>query len=288
VALRPRRLSVTEIETWLRDPYAIYARRVLRLEKLRPLDEETDAADYGMVVHAGLHRFLQETGCDWPADAAERLRGAMERVLRQAGLREALEAWWAPRLGRIADWVAAQEAARRRERPLAAVSSEVKGDFSLERPGGAFRLIGRADRIERRADGMLAILDYKTGKPPTQTEVDAGLAPQLLLEAALAEAGAFGPELAAEAAELTYWRLTGGFDAGAEFLVCKGDAGKIRAAVRTAHESLCRLVDAFDAPGRCYVSRPHPAWAPRFSDYEQLARVLEWAAAEDADLNGGG
>jgi ATP-dependent helicase/nuclease subunit B len=176
---------------------------------------------------------------------------------------------------------------RRRDHPLAAIGGEVRGDFSFERPGGTFRLTGRADRIERWADEALAILDYKTGKPPTQTEVDAGLAPQLLLEAAMAEAGAFGPELAGHAAELTYWRLTGGFEPGAEFLVCKGDAGKIRAAVRAAHEHLCRLVDAFDVPGRCYVSRPHPAWAPRFSDYEQLARIAEWAAAEDTDLNGG-
>ena len=106
VALRPRRLSVTEIETWLRDPYAIHARHVLRLNSLRPLDEATDAADYGSLVHAGLHHFLAEHGTRWPADAAEGLRRAMARALAEADLREALAAWWAPRLERIADWVA--------------------------------------------------------------------------------------------------------------------------------------------------------------------------------------
>ena len=70
------------------------------------------------------------------------------------------------------------------------------------RPGGLFRLIGRADRIERRREGGLAILDYKTGTPPSQKEVDAGLAPQLLLEAAMAAAGAFGEGIAGAAEEL--------------------------------------------------------------------------------------
>ena len=80
-ALRPRRLSVTEIETWLRDPYAIHARHVLRLRPLDPLDQETDAADYGVLVHAGLHRFLREHGTAWPPDAAARLREALAGAL---------------------------------------------------------------------------------------------------------------------------------------------------------------------------------------------------------------
>ena len=67
VSLRPRRLSVTEIETWLRDPYAIHARHILKLIALRPLDEATDAADYGSLVHDGLHRFLRDAGAIWPA-----------------------------------------------------------------------------------------------------------------------------------------------------------------------------------------------------------------------------
>src|SRR5690242_3657699 len=111
--LRPRRLSVTEIETWLRDPYAIHARHILKLAKLRALDEATDAADYGMLVHRGLHLFLEQFGTRWPTDAAHQLRRAMDRALMEADLREALTAWWAPRLERIADWVAQVEAQRR-------------------------------------------------------------------------------------------------------------------------------------------------------------------------------
>jgi len=283
VVLRPRKLSVTEIETWLRDPYAIYARHVLGLKVLDPIDQATDAADYGSLVHAGMRHFLNDHDTRWPPGAAGYLRRAMARALAEAGLREALAAWWAPRLDRIADWVAETETARRAVHRITAIKPEVKGSHELARDGGQFTLIGRADRIERRADGALAILDYKTGTPPTQKEVDAGLAPQLLLEAAMAEAAAFGADLAGQAGELIYWHLTGGYEPGEVRSLFKGDATAIAAAVAAARDSLGALIDAYDQPDRCYLSQPHPARAPRFSDYAQLARVAEWAAAgEDA------
>jgi ATP-dependent helicase/nuclease subunit B len=281
VALRPRRLSVTEIETWLRDPYAIHARHVLKLAKLRPLDEATDAADYGSLVHAGMRHFLEEFGTRWPADAAMHLRRTMARALAEAGLREALAVWWTPRLERIADWVAQAEAERRATQPPMALVPEASGLLELQRPGGPFRLAGRADRIERRQAGRLAILDYKTGRPPSQKDVDAGLAPQLLLEAAMAEAGAFGDAISGASEELTYWHLTGGFHAGELRTLFKADAAAIATAVGEARVALCALIDAYDAPGRCYLSQPQPGSAPRFSDYTQLARVAEWAAAGD-------
>jgi ATP-dependent helicase/nuclease subunit B len=281
VPLRPRRLSVTEIETWLRDPYAIHARHVLKLRKMKALDEATDAADYGSLVHTGMRHFLEEFGPRWPADAAMRLRRAMAQALAEADLREALAAWWTPRLERIADWVAEIETQRRSERPPVALVTEAGGTLGLDRPGGRFELTGRADRIERRRDGGLAILDYKTGTPPSQKEVDAGLAPQLLLEAAMAQAGAFGEGVSGAAVELTYWHMTGGFHPGELRTLFKADAAAIAAAVAGAREALCALIDAYDAADRCYLSQPQPGLAPRFSDYAQLARVAEWAAAGD-------
>ena len=280
---RPRRLSVTAIETWLRDPYAIHARYILKLEALRPLEEATDASDYGSLVHDGLHRFLLTHGAAWPEDAARELRLAMARALAEAQLRQALQAWWTPRLERIADWVAATEATRRAIRPPLAIAPEAKGAIDLHRPGGTFRLTGRADRIERYGDGTLAILDYKTGKPPSQKDVEDGLAPQLLLEAAMAAHQGFGPDLAGETTELVYWHLSGGLDPGAASVLFKKNPANLSAAVLDAKERLCDLIDAFDQPDRTYLSCPNPALTPRFSDYALLARVAEWSAAGDGD-----
>ena len=277
--LRPRRLSVTEIETWLADPYAIYAKHILRLRKLDPLEQATDAADYGTVVHDGLHRFLDAHGARWPAGAAAKLREAMEHALERAGLRRALVEWWRPRLWRIAEWVADTERDRRASNALSDLATEVKGSWELAVPGG-FRLTGRADRIERRADGTLAILDYKTGAPPSQTEVEAGFAAQLLLEAAMAQDGAF-PGITGQAVELAYWHLTGGFEPGQVKPLFKGRADEIADAVAGARVSLRALVEAFDDPAQPYLSQPHAGRVPRFSDYGQLARVAEWDLAGD-------
>ena len=278
VRLRPRRLRVTEVETWLRDPFAIYARHVLRLDALKPLDEVTDAIEYGNLVHNGLHRFLRQNGIRRGPETLRLLREAMHEELARAGLRETLLAWWTPRLDRIATWVTASE----QERPrLAAIHSEVAGEWAV--PGQAFQLRGRADRIEQRLDRSLAILDYKTGSPPSQKDVDAGLAPQLPLEAAMAAAGAFGPECQGAVAELTYWHLTGGATAGAARTLRKGNAAETAALVADAVTGLGRLIAAYDDAQQPYLARPFPGAAPRFSDYAHLARVLEWSAAGDEE-----
>ena len=281
VDARPRRLSVTEVETWLRDPYAIYAKHILRLRALSPLEESADAADYGSIVHAALADFLTALPPTYPRQAAALLRGAMDRALDDAGLRPALTAWWRPRLARIAEWVAEAERQRRLRGPMALVRAEVDGVWAVPGIGRPFTLSGRADRIERRADGTLAILDYKTGAVPTSGQVELGLAPQLPLEAAMAAAGVFGPELEGRAAELTYWHLSGGFEPGKETKLFKHDPDETASEAVAAEGKLITLIAAFDDPARAYLSRPHPGAAPRFSDYTQLARVAEWAALED-------
>ncbi len=282
VAVRPRRLRVTEIETWLRDPYAIYARNILKLEALDPLEQAADHADYGTIVHAAIADFLRSAGTSFPADAEARLIAAMDAALDRQDLRPALAAWWRPRLRRIAAWVAGAERDRRLGQGLAHIASEQTGEWRLV-TALPFTLRGRADRIERRYDGSIAILDYKTGSVPKAADVGAGLAPQLPLEAAMAAAGAFGPEVVGRSFELVYWHLTGGFTPGEATVLFKGNPGETAAAVQTATEKLAALVTRFDDPAQPYLSQPHPGAAPRFNDYTQLARVAEWAALEEGE-----
>jgi len=282
VALRPRRLRVTEIETWLRDPYAIYARHVLGLEKLDPLEQSADAADYGKIVHAALQSFYTQFGTAWPPRAAARLTACMDTALADAALRPALAAWWRPRLHRIAHWVAEAEVERRsRLGPLALIKPEQPGIWQLAAPAGPFTLRGRADRIERLYDGTIAILDYKTGSLPSQKDVEEGRSPQLPLEAAMVAHGAFGEELRGKPVELTYWRISGGHEPGETRQVFRKGPEQVAEEAARAAEMLGALVAAFDQPQRAYLSQPHPGAAPRYSDYVQLARVAEWAAVEE-------
>jgi ATP-dependent helicase/nuclease subunit B len=277
LAVRPSRLSVTEIETWLRDPYAIYAKHILRLRVLKPLDQETDAADFGTLVHRGLHIFFDEHGAEWPDDAADRMHRAMRRALAESFPRAALAAWWEPRLDRIAAWVVETERRRREEGGLTTIAVEKAGSLEIVRPGRRFTLVARADRIERWGDGRLAILDYKTGQVPSRNDVEHGLAPQLPLEAVMAASGGFGPELHGATAELTYWRLTGGYEPGEETRLFQASGDKLQAVIGGALLGLESLIDQYDRADRCYLAQPHPSWTPRFSDYAQLARVAEWS-----------
>ncbi len=270
VAARPRELSVTRIETWMRDPYAIYAERILRLRALDPIDADPGAAERGMFVHEALHRFLRAFPDALPPDARDRVvafgREAFGPALDQPGV----WAFWWPRFERIADWVVTTERARRAEwRTLA---TECAGATII---GGAipFKLTARADRLDRGPAG-LAIIDYKTGGLPAPKDVQAGLSPQLALEAVITERGGFAEVAAGTVAALSFWRLAGGDPAGED-----KSAGKdIRALIDQAAKGIEALVAAFDDPATPYLSQPWPARAPRYSDYTRLARVKEWSA----------
>lgn len=279
LALRPRRLSVTEIGTWLRDPYAIFAKHILHLRALDPLEQNADAADYGTIVHAAVAAFVAALPPRYPADAEARLRTEMDRVLDGRALRPALGAWWRPRLHRIADFIAAAERDRRRLVAPVATATERKGEWAVADRN--FTLRGVADRIDRLPDGTLAILDYKTGTVPSQKNVTNGFDSQLVLEAAMAEGGAFGPEFRGPATDLAYWRLTGGQPAGEISHIYKGKPDTIQSEVADAYARLEDLIRRYDDPAQPYLSEPHPDAKPRFSDYAQLARVAEWSAPED-------
>ncbi len=270
VAARPRKLSVTRIEEWMRDPYAIYARSVLGLAALDPIDADPGAAERGQFIHDALNRFVREFPDALPPDARERLealgRAAFGAALDQPGV----WAFWWPRFQRIAGWVVATEQARRPAwRPVA---SEATGEIAVAgaRP---FVLTARADRLDAGPEG-LAIIDYKTGGVPLPRDIALGLAPQLALEAVIAERGGFGDVPAGAVASLAFWRLTGADPAGEE-----RPAGKdLRALIDQAAAGIERLVAAFDDPATPYLSQPWPARAPRYSDYGRLARVKEWSA----------
>ncbi|WP_130731429.1 double-strand break repair protein AddB [Komagataeibacter xylinus] len=284
VPLRPRSLSVTEIETWMRDPYAIYARRILRLNRLPDLEELADAADYGQIVHAALDRWFRAHPTGWPADGEAQMQAVFADVLREAELRPALAAWWAPRLERIATWCAATEQARCTTGGPRTVLTELGGRMQLEDlPGGPFTLRGRADRIDRHDDGTLSLFDYKTGTLPTRRSVLEGWQSQLVLEAAMIESGGFPPPVAGTVAELVYWRLTGGHVPALVLDVARG--AELTELIASCRAGLRDLVAGYDNPDQPYLSHPYPGEEPRFADYAHLARVAEWSAAREE--NGG-
>ena len=187
LAARPAALSVTEIEHWLRDPYTIYAKHILRLTPLDPVDTPPGAADRGTVIHGAIGDFTKAYAETLPADPlGELLKLGRRHFAPLDDYPEARAFWW-PRFERIARWFAARSS-RSAAPALAAMAAETRGEFPIAIGNDIFTLSARADRIERLNDGRYAILDYKTGTPPSEKQVRTGLSPQLTLEAAILRA----------------------------------------------------------------------------------------------------
>lgn len=274
---RPRRLSVTRIETWMRDPYAIYAERILGLRALDPLEANPGAAERGIFVHDALDAFVRDTPGELPPDALDRLHRCGEAAFGAALARPSMRAFWWPRFLRIARWFLDRETERRRL--IARSATEVKGRIDLEGPAGPFTLTATADRIDRINAGGSVIVDYKTGLPPSDRQVEMGYAPQLPLEAAILAEGGFDDLPPGAASELAYWRLSGGEPPG-EIRIVKGDPEELAKAARAG---LLALIAAFDDPATPYVPTPRPQWAPSWNDYQHLARTKEWSAGAEGD-----
>src|SRR5580693_1260724 len=188
-AARPTSLSVTEIEHWLRDPYTIYAKHILRLTPLDPIGAEPGAAERGTFIHAAIGEFTKTFAKQLPDDPArELIELGRPHFAALNDFPEARAFWW-PRFERIARWFARWEMARRAG--ISAITAEIRGEIDITLDNGTFKLRGIADRIERDADGRYIILDYKTGAARTEKQVRTGLAPQLTLEAAMLRQGKF-------------------------------------------------------------------------------------------------
>jgi ATP-dependent helicase/nuclease subunit B len=274
LAARPRRLSVTQVETWLGDPYAIYARHILGLKALDELDADPGRADLGIRIHQALAEFVRLFPRELPEDAAARLlaigRASFGPVLSRPG---AWAFWW-PRFERIVRWLVAEEEAHRSA--IVESFSERKGSLTLQMPGGPFELTAEADRIDRLAAGGFLLVDYKTGALPTKKTVQAGFAPQLPLEGAIMRDGSFGMVSGAPAA-LQYWQLGGGDPAGKRVGIDDGDPGAL---IDRAIARLRALIACFDDPSTPYLAMPARQWEPRFSDYRHLERVGQSEAEE--------
>jgi ATP-dependent helicase/nuclease subunit B len=270
VADRPRRIAVTDVDRLKADPFAFYARKMLALPSLDEVDADPGAAWRGSAVHKVLEAWMKEDDCD-PA----RLRPRAEALLQDASAHPLMRALWQPRLLEAIDWIAAEMAKNRAagRRPLAA---ETKGDCRI----GEVNLYGEADRIDRAADGSLAIVDYKTGTPPGSKAVAEGYSMQLGLLGLIAERGGFD-EVEGVPAAFEYWSLAR--KAGKLGYVASpvgGRTGLDPADFTTvAVRNFIAAAQAWLTGEEPFTAKLHPEYAP-YGEYDQLMRLDEWYGRE--------
>jgi ATP-dependent helicase/nuclease subunit B len=283
VAVRPRRLSVSDATQLIADPYAFYAKRILRLQALDDLDADIGAREYGTLVHHAMRFFLAGLGTGWPgiADARALWAQACAEALQKESVHPGVLAFWGPRMARMGEFVIAEEEKLRAQNGLLRCLTEHEGSILLHLAGGEVEILAKADRLDELAGGGWRVLDYKTGQVPGAPQVMTGAAPQLALEAMILEAGGYPTINAdAKAAALVYWKLSGGEKPGEEEnLGAATKDGRVWADLaRTRITALAERMLLGDAP---FESRPHPARGTPGDDYDHLARVDEWSSGEE-------
>jgi ATP-dependent helicase/nuclease subunit B len=283
-AARPLKLSVTAIEDWLRDPYTIYAKYILRLAPLDPVDMPLSAADRGSAIHDALGEFTQTYATTLPDDMAQALRLIGEKYFAPLMERPEARALWWPRFRRIAGWFAGWETVRRED--ISTIAAEIQGNISIHLENErTFTLTARADRIEHRRDRSYAILDYKTGQPPTGKQVRMGLSPQLTLEAAILREGGFeNIPAGSSVSEFGYVRLSGNNPPGEqkplELKITRSEEAQLPdQAADYARQQLEALIRKFEDEAQGYTSLNLSMWSNRYGSYDDLARIKEWSAA---------
>ncbi len=279
VEARPKTLSVTRVEKWLQDPYAIYAEKILGLSKLDPVAQQADFALKGTLLHDMLHEIMlrYKDGINDDKKFTQDFIQCAEDKLDAMGADTALLSFWKPRLRSLAHWLAGHE--MQRQESHAVKTLEARGTCSIKGPVN-FTLSARADRIdESLTDKTARIIDYKSAGSYTKSAMMDGRAPQLALEGLIAQSGGF-ENISAQVDGLAYLVLSGDNPAGQIISLSEQDTQK---AIEAAQDSLKELLQSFygEAPAP-YSCLPDPARAPRYNDHAHLARVREWSALQES------
>lgn len=278
-SLRPTRLSVTRVETLRRDPYSIYAEHILKLIPLDGLDEDEGARGFGTRLHDALAAFQKShPSGPLPADATAALRAATRAAFADQFADPQFLAFEQPRLESICAAFLQWDAGRREAAQEILVEEKGALDIALS-DGSSFTLSAQADRIERLADGSWAVIDFKTGAPPSVRTVAVGFAPQLTLEAEMIARGAFPRAPAESHVRDAFYVKLGGPDGLTEKSAVDGRTKIPVADLGRKHlEGLRTLLDQFRLESTPYVPRPYPQFEARYNQYDHLSRHREWSA----------
>ncbi|WP_419907127.1 double-strand break repair protein AddB [Hoeflea sp.] len=282
--MQPKRYSFSEIGILRRDPYTVYAKRILGLDAPEELVSEPGPAERGTLYHRILERFVAEASNPVTSNEKSRLKEIAQEEFDREALPDHIDLLWRAQFDKIAEAFVAWEEGR--SAGITASFTECRAKMQLEDCG--ITLSGIADRIDIRNDGLAELYDYKTGISPSRKQAWTLLDPQLPLEAAALRAGAFSDVGPMEPASLAYVRLKPD-----PVLKVEAIEGKVQGSeeVKTpkdlAEESISRLTDivkALSTGSIGFVSQAIPLSATSYGhDFDHLARVREWSSADTGE-----
>ena len=278
IAARPTRFSATEFDVLIDDPYGIYAKKILGLRALPPLNEAPNVALKGTLFHKALQDFSQK----YPDHKTGSHQ--LEELLQMA--KPLFDKWqdhyivsffWWPQFIAVAKWFLQEESHIRQAGDMS--FAEIKGMVRITIGSRQFEVTAKADRIVNHEDHTATIIDYKTGQAPSKRSVTNGRSTQMLVERALVEAGGYEAlGNVQEIRELQYWQLSGrGTKAGAITNVLPKSGEDEPADIL---DSITALLTRFEDEQMPYHAEPDPRARRKYSDYRHLARLKEWRVLE--------
>lgn len=279
VHTRPKELSVTNIELLMKNPYAVYAKYILKLFPLKDIDDLQENLVYGSALHQALEEFLSCTPFNIQP---EELKKRTIELLKEKGFSDADLAFYEEKIEKVSNFISlAQE---ERQDFTKDILLEQKGeiDFLLS-DGSSFKLTAKADRIDHLSGNVYEIIDYKTGTPPSNTDVEAGLSPQMTLEAAILRGKGFEKLKENKDIKLSYWRLNGK-RSGGEIIPIPSKTSKkeVSELIDDAYNGVKEILNRFRDEKTPYIASPRPDKVT-FNEYALLSREKEWLNEEDEE-----
>ncbi|MEP4052907.1 MAG: PD-(D/E)XK nuclease family protein [Litorimonas sp.] len=272
-----RSLSITEVKTFIRDPYSIYGKHVLGLKRLKDLGHQNGSSEFGSAIHLGIENFLTASKAPFTEGDDVAVIEAFDEAFRLYGYTEEVIAKEHARFRAIAENLRIELNSRHAD-GYEEIGLEVWGQAAI--PDRDFSVRGKMDYVERGRDGY-GFVDFKTGSPSSDGVVAAGFDPQLPLAAFILREGGLKGHKPADTARLGYMRVKGSNN---DFKYSPiGKKKTVDELVDDSIDTLSKLIDRFDDPLTPYESQVRAQYTNSWSDFDDLARRAEWAGMDGGE-----
>jgi ATP-dependent helicase/nuclease subunit B len=258
----PQSISATSVELLIRNPYGFFARNILKLYKTKELSSDSINAEFGTLVHKIIYIFNSSQGQDFLEIA--------KAEFAEIGISNYLYSLWWPKICAIADKY--NHFHRQRKVSIEKIYGEIAGSMTLEIAGKRQKISAIADEIVLLDDGQIQILDYKTGTTPLLSEVEAGLAPQLILEALILQHCGFKIDQALDLIlpdaliRPSFIKITSNKEPIKKIKLENLELAKHK-------DGLIKLLQHYlSHPASHFPATPDIRYAPKFNDWRHLAR----------------
>lgn len=279
---RPKIISVTDAEKWIRDPYFIYSKHILKLKKLHQINANLDSAERGTIIHKLIENFTIATKSGFMGKPHDIMHKLVDDIIKTLQDKPILAVFLGNKLRSIATQFVDFEIERRKT--LKPLMYEQKGTLSFATSQGNFTLSAKCDRIDLDKNGNTILVDYKTSSSSAHSyeQIKAGFAPQLPLQAMMIKQGGFGTHYQVVGAE--YIIISNSIDIKA-MKPKKNDTDEplFSELIDNIFNQFKDWVEKYNNINTAYTSRRLPQFLKYEGDYDLLARVKEWSMNDSDD-----